>query len=222
MSIEIVQLFFQKCNNISVGKLLKGIGNSKEIKKFYDDWSNTYDLTLKEWGYIAPSHSTRILKKKLTKKPKYLLDLACGTGLFVEKFKKIFPKCICDGSDISKEILEISNSKGLYRNLYQTSFENKINLKNRYDLVSLIGAMTYCSNHNLLFKLVNSYLIKGGLFIFTQRIDLWDKLKFEDIINNQGNFKNIYKSRPINYLPKNKDFGQDIKIRIIVLQKKYR
>ena len=215
-------MFFQKCNNVSVGKLLKGIGNSKEIKKFYDDWSNTYDLTLKEWGYIAPSHSTRILKKKLTKKPKYLLDLACGTGLFVEKFKKIFPKCICDGSDISKEILEISNSKGLYRNLYQTSFENKINLKNRYHLVSLIGAMTYCSNHNLLFKLVNSYLIKGGLFIFTQRIDLWDKLKFEDIINNQGNFKNIYKSRPINYLPKNKDFGQDIKIRIIVLQKKYR
>ena len=222
MSIEIVQLFFQKCNNVSVGKLLKGIGNSKEIKKFYDDWSNTYDLTLKEWGYIAPSHSTRILKKKLTKKPKYLLDLACGTGLFVEKFKKIFPKCICDGSDISKEILEISNSKGLYRNLYKSSFEKKINLKNRYDLVSLIGAMTYCSNHNLLFKLVNSYLIKGGLFIFTQRIDLWDKLKFEDIINNQGNFKNIYKSRPINYLPKNKDFGQDIKIRIIVLQKKYR
>jgi predicted TPR repeat methyltransferase len=203
-----------------VGKLLKGIGNSKEIKKFYDDWSNTYDLTLKEWGYIAPSHSTRILKKKLTKKPKYLLDLACGTGLFVEKFKKIFPKCICDGSDISKEILEISNSKGLYRNLYQTSFENKINLKNRYDLVSLIGAMTYCSNHNLLFKLVNSYLIKGGLFIFTQRIDLWDKLKFEDTINNLGNFKKIYKSRPINYLPKNKDFGQNIKIRIVVLQKK--
>ena len=220
MSIEIVQLFFQKCNNVSVGKLLKGIGNSKEIKKFYDDWSNTYDLTLKEWGYIAPSHCTRILKKKITKKPKYLLDLACGTGLFVEKFKKIFPKCICDGSDISKEILEISNSKGLYRNLYQTSFENKINLKNRYDLVSLIGAMTYCSNHNLLFKLVNSYLIKGGLFIFTQRIDLWDKLKFEDTINNLGNFKKIYKSRPINYLPKNKDFGQNIKIRIVVLQKK--
>ena len=222
MSIEIVQLFFQKCNNVSVGKLLKGIGNSKEIKKFYDDWSNTYDLTLKEWGYIAPSHSTRILKKKLTKKPKYLLDLACGTGLFVEKFKKIFPKCICDGSDISKEILEISNSKGLYRNLYKSSFEKKINLKNRYDLVSLIGAMTYCSNHNLLFKLVNSYLIKGGLFIFTQRIDLWDKLKFEHTINNLENFKKIYKSRPINYLPKNKDFGQDIKIRIVVLQKKYR
>ncbi len=205
-----------------MGKLLKGIGNSREIKKYYDNWSNTYDLTLKEWGYIAPSHSARILKKKLKKNPKYLLDLACGTGLFVEKFKKIFPKCICDGSDISKEILEISNSKGLYRNLYKTSFEKKINIKSRYDLVSLIGAMTYCSKHNLLFKLVNNYLTKGGLFIFTQRIDLWDKLKFEDIINNDGNFKKIYKSRPINYLPKNKDFGQDIKIRIVVLQKKYR
>ena len=56
-----------------MGRLLKGIGNSKEIKKFYDNWSNTYDLTLKEWGYIAPSHSTRILKKKTKKKSKILV-----------------------------------------------------------------------------------------------------------------------------------------------------
>ena len=71
---------------------------------------------------------------------------------------------------ISGEILKISKTKKIYRNLYKKSFEKKINSQNKYDLVSLIGAMTYCADHNCLFKLVNNYLIKGGLFIFTKKI----------------------------------------------------
>ena len=34
------------------------------------------------------------------------------------------------------------------------------------------------------------------------------------------NNKKLYVSRPLNYLPKNKDFGSDIKIRIVLLKKK--
>ena len=37
-----------------MGKLLKGIGNSREIKNFYDKWSNTYDKSLNQWNYKAP------------------------------------------------------------------------------------------------------------------------------------------------------------------------
>ena len=94
-----------------MGKLLKGIGNANEIKKFYDEWSDNYDSTLKKWNYKAPSHSCNILKIKVKTSPKYLLDLACGTGLFAEEVRKYFPKCICDGSDISGEILKISKTK---------------------------------------------------------------------------------------------------------------
>ena len=202
-----------------MGKLLEGIGNSNEIKKFYDDWSYEYDSTLKKWNYKAPSLSSRILEKKVKKSPKYLLDLACGTGLFAEEVRKYFPKCICDGCDISGEILKISKTKKIYRNLYKKSFEKKINSQNKYDLVSLIGAMTYCADHNCLFKLVNNYLIKGGLFIFTQRTDLWNKFKFDNFIESQKKFKKVYKSRPLNYLPLNKDFTSKIKIRIVLLEK---
>ena len=101
-----------------MGKLLKGIGNSKEIKKFYDNWSDEYDKTLYDWNYKAPQQAALILKKYSIKKPRFLLDLACGTGLFAQEIRKIYPTITCDGSDISKKIINISLQKGLYRNFY--------------------------------------------------------------------------------------------------------
>ena len=109
---------------------------------------------------------------------------------------------------------------GKYRYLHKKSFENKIKIKNKYNVVSLIGAMTYCDNHQLLFKLVSYYLSKNGYFIFTQRVDLWKELKFDNVLKKLTDFDSIYISRPLNYLPNNKDFGSDIKIRIVLLKKK--
>ena len=200
--------------------LRKGIGNRKEVESFYDNWSNSYDKTLYQWEYKAPLQQVNILKKYIKIKPKFILDLACGTGLFVDKFLKAYPDCICDGSDISKKILDISKRNGKYRYLYKKSFENKIKIKNKYNVVSLIGAMTYCDNYQSLFKLVSYYLSKNGYFIFTHRVDLWRELKFDNILEKLTDFDSIYISRPLNYLPKNKDFGSDIKIRIVLLKKK--
>ena len=200
--------------------LLKGIGYKRDVEKYYDNWSSSYDETLYKWNYKAPLQSVKILKKYIKSKPKFILDLACGTGLFVDEFLRVYPDCICDGSDISRKILDISKRNGKYRYLYKKSFENKIQIVNKYSVVSLFGAMTYCENHQLLFKLVSYYLTKNGYFIFTQRLDIWRELKFDIILNSLVYFDKTYISRPLNYLPKNKDFGSDIKIRIVLLKKK--
>ena len=200
--------------------LRKGIGNRKDVESYYDDWSSSYNETLNKWNYKAPLQSASILKSYIKTKPKYLLDLACGTGLFVEKFLQFFPGCICDGSDISRKILNISKKNGKYRNLYKKNFENKIQLSHKYNLVSLIGAMTYCKNHKSLFKLVSNYLFKNGYFIFTHRADLWRDQKFDNVLSSLIDFELVHKSKALNYLPKNKDFGSDIKIRIVLLLKK--
>ena len=42
---------------------------------------------------------------------------------------------------------------------------------------------------------------------------------FDTVIKNNSEFRLLYKSRPINYLPKNKDFTSKIKIRIVLLTK---
>ena len=69
--------------------LRKGIGNKKDIEKYYDNWSSSYDETLYKWNYNAPLQSVKILKKYIKSKPKFILDLACGTGLFVHEFLRV-------------------------------------------------------------------------------------------------------------------------------------
>ena len=202
-----------------MSSLLKGIGNSNSVKKYYDSWSSKYDQSLHQWNYKAPKQSVKILTQFIKKKPKYLLDLACGTGLFTEELLKEFPDCICDGSDISPKIINISKNKNIYRKLFQSNFEKRIAVKSKYNIVSLIGAMTYCQDHQKLFQNVSSYLKDKGFFIFTHRLDLWEKFDFDNVIKNNSQFQLLYKSRPINYLPKNKDFTSKIKIRIVLLTK---
>ena len=200
--------------------LAKGLGDQKIIEKYYDEWSNSYEKTLKKWNYKAPLRSAKILKKFIIYKPSYILDLACGTGLFAEKITKIFKDCIVDGVDISNESLKIAKNKKYYRNLYNFSFQKKHNFNHKYNIVSLIGAMTYCDNYSVLFDNVHFYLIKKGYFIFTHRTDLWIKSNFDKFISNYlKKFKIIYKSRPLDYLPQNIDFKKNIKIRLVLLQK---
>ena len=202
-----------------MSSLLKGIGNSLSVRKYYDSWSSEYDQSLHQWNYKAPKQSVKILNQYIKKRPNYLLDLACGTGLFAEELLKEFPNCICDGSDISSKILNISKNKKIYRKLFKSNFEKRITVKTKYNIVSLIGAMTYCQDYQKLFQNVSSYLADKGYFIFTHRVDLWEKFDFDKIIQDNSLFRLLYKSRPLNYLPKNKDFSSKVKIRIVLLTK---
>jgi len=202
-----------------VKSLLEGIGNESLTEKYYDNWALNYDQTLKNWNYKTPLNAVNAIckiKDNITTN----LDLACGTGMFAEKLHKKYPKIVIDGCDISSESLKIAKQKKLYRNLIKKSFEKKINITKKYDSVSMIGSMTYCKIPKKLFLLINNYLKKNGIFIFSHRIDLWEKQNFDSIINNVNqSFKLMYKSRPLSYLPKNSSFSNKIKIRIAILEK---
>ena len=80
--------------------------------------------------------------------------------------------------------------------------------------------MTYCNKPKKLLSLIFDYLKKNGIFIFTHRIDLWEKQNFDLIVNKfNKSFHLVYKSRPLNYLPQNSSFSDKIKIRLVVLKK---
>ena len=200
--------------------LVSGVGNLNKTKKYYDDWSEKYDETLKLWNYQAPKKSIKFLKETTNFKPNNILDLACGTGLFGAKLKKVYPKSHIYGSDISKKSLKISSEKKIYKKLQIKNFEQLHNYKIKFDLISLIGSMTYCKNFDKFFVNINKNIKQKGFVLFTHRIDLWQKQNFLSILkNHQKSLKIIKISRPLNYLPLNKDFKNKIKIKIVLLQK---
>ena len=200
--------------------LVSGVGNINKTKKYYDDWSENYDSTLKLWNYQAPKKSIKFLKETTNFKPNNILDLACGTGLFGAKLKKVYPKSHIYGSDISKKSLKISSEKKIYKKLQIKNFEQLHNYKIKFDLISLIGSMTYCKNFDKLFVNINKNIKQKGFVLFTHRIDLWQKQGFLSILKkHQKSLKIIKISRSLNYLPLNKDFKNKIKIKIVLLQK---
>ena len=200
--------------------LVSGVGNLSKTTKYYDDWSENYDETLKLWNYQAPKKSIKFLKETLNIKPKNILDLACGTGLFGIELKKIYPKSNIYGSDISKKSLKISSGKKIYIKLKNKNFEELHYYNTKFDLISLIGSMTYCKNFKKLFANINKNIKKKGFVLFTHRVDLWKQQDFFNILKTyQKTFKITKISRPLNYLPLNKDFKNKIKIKIVLLQK---
>jgi predicted TPR repeat methyltransferase len=204
---------------IKVKSLVDGIGNQIITEKYYDEWALNYDHTLKNWKYKAPVQAANKLIK-IKDKISFNLDLACGTGMFAKELKKKYPNIVIDGCDISSKSLKIAKLKNLYRNLFKKSFEKKIKITTKYDSVSMIGSMTYCKKPNVLLSLITNYLKKNGIFIFTHRIDLWEKQGFDSIITKYNkSFTLMLKSRPINYLPNNSSFSNKIKIRIVILKK---
>ena len=201
--------------------LINGIGNLTKTKKYYDEWSDKYELVLKKWNYKIPTKCRKLLSKKLKLNPKYILDLACGTGLFGLELKKIYSKSQIYGLDISSKSLLIAKKKKIYTNLIKLNFEKKKIYKIKFDLVSIIGAMTYCKNFNKLFSNIKYYLNKKGYLIFSHRVDLWENQEFSNILAIiSKDFKVKFISRPIPYLPMNKDFSDNIKVKLVLLQKR--
>ena len=201
--------------------LIHGLNNSLNSKNYYNDWAESYEKTLDKWNYQAPYMSAKILLKFANPLPTKILDLACGTGLFAESIKDKLFKSTIEGADISVKSIKIAKKKKIYNKFYQFDFQKKLNFPvNNYDCVSCIGSMTYCENPSSLFSDIKDILKNNGYFLFTHRNDLWKKQKFTSLITSTSHlWKKIYLSKPIDYLPKNKDFGEKIKIKICLLKK---
>ena len=199
--------------------LVSGIGSTKQTISYYDNWANNYDKTLKKWGYQAPSKTSNILKSYLIYQPKNILDLACGTGLFAQEIATIYSKFTIDGIDISKKIISQARIKKIYRKIYCFDFNKKILIDIKYDLIACIGAMTYSKDPKKLILDTHNLTKHKGYFIFTHRADLWKKQGFDKLlISLSKKWKVVHVSRPVLYLPNNKDFIDKIKIKIVLLR----
>jgi predicted TPR repeat methyltransferase len=130
-------------------ELLKGayaLKSSNDNKKYYKNFAPYYDsIFVSKLGYIYPKNVAGVLMTKFQIKG-VICDLGCGTGLVAEEINKINSNALIDGVDISKEMIEISRNKKLYRNLFEIDLKtNLVDLPKDYD--ALVSAGTFTHGH---------------------------------------------------------------------------
>jgi len=69
-----------------MSSLLKGIGNSHSVKKYYDSWSSKYDQSLHQWNYKAPKQSVKILAQFIKKNQNTYLILLVGRDYLLKNY----------------------------------------------------------------------------------------------------------------------------------------
>jgi len=86
---------------------------------FYRDFAATYDTTFAAGlGYIYPLGIVAALTAR--QRPQgAILDIGCGTGLVAAAIRKVDPRAVIDGVDISPDMLEKARLKGDYRDLLE-------------------------------------------------------------------------------------------------------
>lgn len=132
----------------------------------YKDLANIYDLIYRDKNYLKESKFIiELIKKYKKSKGKELLELACGTGRFLEFFEK---KYNCHGSDLNKEMLKIAKKRLNYTKL---TLDNMIdfNFNKKYDVILILfSSIAYVKNKNNLLKTIKNcykHLNDGGVLI---------------------------------------------------------
>ena len=157
-------------------KSLKGEKVDEEMAKrfseeLYDSFADSYDEVMQK----LCAKSVEAIVTSIDKKSyEQVLDLACGTGAFGEKFDKEYTSLT--GVDISANMIEKAREKEVYTRLvHQDIFSFLTKDTSSYDLIIAADVIPYLPELSNLFKLVFAKLSLNGQFLFTVETD--DKLK---------------------------------------------
>lgn len=141
------------------------MNNEERVKNYYSNVARTYDLK-----YIPPSEED-VLKELIDQNyPKQILDIGTGTGRILFELAEL--GFTGKGIDISGRMIEIANEKLKNRNLEgKIAFEEAnilhYNDDSKYGAVTAIGIFEYINDFSPYFKKIESFLPRGGIFVFT-------------------------------------------------------
>ena len=175
--------------------LLKGAYNLStpdDNRKYYEGFAPFYDsIFVKDLGYTYPSVVANLLVENI-KIDGPICDIGCGTGLVASEIKKKAPNAIIDGVDISKDMIQISREKNIYRNLLELNLEDPLdNLLKNYSAVVSAGTFTHGHLGSDALKRLVSHFESGTKFVIGINFDHYHSKGFEK------KFKTLIKSNII-------------------------
>ena len=194
-----------------------GEKDSEEVRLTYREWADTYDSDLlQEFGYQAPDAAVEALQKHLPSLDSAILDMGCGTGLVGELLHDLGYRHL-DGLDLSPEMLEKAEARGVYRALGEADLTHTLTLEPIYDAVICVGVFSHQRRQP--FDLVKLFagLKAGGALIATVNGKGWRDIGWEMLLDKSKREHGFHidKISDIPYLTR-----QDIPGKLLVIRPK--
>ena len=192
--------------------------DSEEVARYYDNWVEDYDQTLRQWRYEAPEQAAQRLRGELAPEA-VVLDAGCGTGLSGLALAAAGFSTI-DGMDVSQRSLELAREHGVYRDLAYVDMQDLPlpYADDTYDGLVCVGVMTYVPDSAAILREFRRILKTGGCMVLTQRDDIFEERRFDDTVaalEEEGILSGSNISEPMPYLPENAEFGDEVRVHYI-------
>jgi predicted TPR repeat methyltransferase len=143
------------------------LDDAEKTRALYSEWAQSYDHDLRNNNYATPRRTAEAMAAAVEDKTAPLLDLGCGTGLSGEAFRDAGFSCV-DGSDFSKEMLDVARDKGLYRTLVVGDLNRPIPAEpGEYANIAAVGVFSPGHAPPEMTDAVVAVLPKGGCFGFS-------------------------------------------------------
>src|SRR6056297_3171723 len=151
----------------------------ESMRRYYDDWADSYDTDLRENDYRTPARCAGALARHLDDKDAPILDFACGTGISGVALKEAGFTTI-DGTDISDGMLEKARAKGAYRDLFCVDPDAGLDTGGRqYRAIVAVGAIGAGAAPVAYIDGALSHLAPGGLFVVSLNDHTLEDPQFE-------------------------------------------
>jgi predicted TPR repeat methyltransferase len=127
----------------------------------YADWADTYDADVIGRGYRTPERLAAALAAQCSPNVE-ILDFGCGTGIGGAALRRARFDTI-DGTDITAEMLERAQTRGIYRKTWQSSPDDMGFAAGTYHVVVAVGVISLGAAPASTLASLLAQLDRGGL-----------------------------------------------------------
>jgi len=206
------------------GSGLSGLAHSEssdEIVDRYDSWVHEYETDVRSWGYALPERLVACLTAANVTTAAQVLDAGCGTGLVGRALRSQNFSSHLVGVDVSQQSLHSAALHHTYSALIAASISDGLAFASAsFDVVVCGGVMTYVPDTESALREFVRLLKPGGVAVVSQRTDLWRERSCDQVMAHlRDDTLRVHVSEPEPYLPGLDEYGDDILVRLVTLQR---
>ena len=170
----------------AIDAALKLDGDPSQVKSFYEDWAESYNLDTSDAEWIGPGIVARLLHRFMPDTEARLLDAGCGTGFVGVELKSLGYRNI-DGFDLSAPMAQQAVETGAYGDVLgdidmMRAAEHYAD--DSYDAILSAGVFTLGHVPPEALLVLLRLIRPGGLLAVSTRSHYYDQTNYRQVVDD--------------------------------------